>query len=113
MPQYQFNLIDSRTVADESGAVLEDDIAAADVAYRFAAELSKVRPELRGKGYAILVTNANGEEVHRAPTLIRRRSLARRSPPERRRGMTIRRHRDTQEGRCMAPMVTLQHGGRR
>jgi hypothetical protein len=67
MPRYHFNLIDCRTVVDEGGAVLEDDIAAADVAYRFAAERSKVRPELRGKGYAILVTNANGEEVHRAP----------------------------------------------
>jgi hypothetical protein len=39
---------------------------ASEVADRLAEELRSVRPELRGKGYAILVTNDEGEEVHRA-----------------------------------------------
>jgi hypothetical protein len=67
MPRYHFDLIDSRTVADVGGRTLEDDIAAADAADNLAAELYKGRPELRGKDYAVLVTNADGEEVHRAP----------------------------------------------
>jgi hypothetical protein len=37
------------------------------VADRLASEIYQVRPELRGKGYAICVTNADGEQVHRAP----------------------------------------------
>ena len=67
MPRYHFDLIDSATVADQGGRILSDDVMAADVADRLARELYEVRPELRGKGYAILVTNADGEEVHRAP----------------------------------------------
>jgi hypothetical protein len=67
MPRYHFDLINSHTVADEGGRTLEDDIAAADAADSLAAELYKVRPELRGNGYMILVSNADGEEVHRAP----------------------------------------------
>jgi hypothetical protein len=66
MPLYHFDLVDGRTVADEGGRELADDITAADEADTMAAELGKTRPELSGKGYAILVTNIDGEEVHRA-----------------------------------------------
>jgi uncharacterized protein DUF6894 len=66
MPRYHFDLVDSRTVADQGGQVLADDFMASEVADRLAEELRSVRPELRGKGYAILVTNDEGEEVHRA-----------------------------------------------
>lgn len=67
MPRYHFDLVDSRTVADHGGQILTDDVMAADVADRLASEIYQVRPELRGKGYAIIVTNGEGEEVHRAP----------------------------------------------
>jgi|EndMetStandDraft_4_1072995.scaffolds.fasta_scaffold1313162_1 hypothetical protein len=67
MPRYHFDLIDSTTVADQGGQLLEDESMAIEVADRLAQELSVVRPELRGKGYKVLVTNADGERVHEAP----------------------------------------------
>jgi hypothetical protein len=67
MPRYHFDLVDSRTVADQGGRVLPDDIMASEVADLLAEKLRSVRPELRGKGYEIMVTNDEGEEVHRAP----------------------------------------------
>ena len=67
MPRYHFDLIDSTTVADQGGQLLEDESMAIEVADRLAQELSVVRPELRSKGYKVLVTNADGERVHEAP----------------------------------------------
>lgn len=55
MPRYHFDLVDSRTVADPRWQVLADDIMASAVADRLVEELCSVRPELRGKCYAILV----------------------------------------------------------
>jgi hypothetical protein len=67
MPRYHFDLVDHKTVEDHGGQVLDDDITAADVADELARRVYKVRPELRNKGYSILVTDSEGQEVHRAP----------------------------------------------
>jgi hypothetical protein len=67
MPRYHFDLVDHRTLEDHGGQVLADDIMAADVADELARRVREVRPELRNKRYAILVTDAEGREVHRAP----------------------------------------------
>lgn len=67
MPRYHFDLVDHTTVEDAGGQVLADDIMAADVADRLAEELYEVRPELRGEGYSILVSNPEGDVVHKAP----------------------------------------------
>ncbi|TQF30306.1 hypothetical protein [Bradyrhizobium sp. UNPA324] len=67
MPRYHFDLIDSKTVADHGGQVLEDVSMAIQVANRLARELSTARPELRGKGYKVLVTDEDGERIHEAP----------------------------------------------
>jgi hypothetical protein len=67
MPRYHFDLVDHTTVEDKGGQVLADDMVASDVADELARRIPEVRPELRGKGYSILVTGADGEEVHRAP----------------------------------------------
>jgi hypothetical protein len=67
MPRYHFDLIDHKTVEDKGGQVLADDVVASDVADRLAEQLYQVRPELRGKGYSILVSGPEGEPVHRAP----------------------------------------------
>ena len=67
MPRYHFDLVDSKTVADQGGQLLEDDAMAIQVADRLAQELSKTRPELTGKGFKILVTDVDGERVHEAP----------------------------------------------
>ena len=67
MARYYFDLVDHKTVEDHGGQVLADDITAADVADELARRVSNSRPELRDKGYAILVTDQDGHEVHRAP----------------------------------------------
>jgi hypothetical protein len=67
MPRYHFDLIDQQTVEDHGGQLLEDDIKASDVADELAVRIYEVRPELRDKGYSILVTDSEGLEVHRAP----------------------------------------------
>jgi hypothetical protein len=67
MPRYHFDLVDHTTVEDKGGQILADDIVASDVADELAVRVWKVRPELRDRGYSILVTNADRDEVHRAP----------------------------------------------
>lgn len=67
MPRYHFDLVDHTTVEDKGGQMLADDITASDVADELARRVWEVRPELHGKGYSILVTNADGDEIHRAP----------------------------------------------
>ncbi|WP_407188601.1 DUF6894 family protein [Bradyrhizobium centrosematis] len=67
MPRYHFDLIDSKTVIDYGGQLLADVQMAIQVANRLANELSAARPELRGKGYKVLVTDADGDRVHEAP----------------------------------------------
>jgi hypothetical protein len=67
MPRYHFDLVDHTTVEDKGGQILADDIVASDVADELALRVYEVRPELRGKGYSILVTNADGDTIHSAP----------------------------------------------
>jgi hypothetical protein len=67
VPHYHFDLVDSKTVADEEGADLPDDIQALDVAEEIAKRLLKERPELEGRHFSILVTNRDGEEIGRVP----------------------------------------------
>lgn len=67
MPRYHFDLVDHTTVEDHGGQILADDITASDVADELAARIYEVRPALRDKGYSILVTDSEGNEVHRAP----------------------------------------------
>lgn len=67
MPRYHFDLVDSKTVTDEGGAELPDDIKALDVAEEIARRLLKDRPELAGRHFSIRVTDQNGEEVGRVP----------------------------------------------
>jgi hypothetical protein len=66
MPRYHFDLVDHRTVEDQGGRILVDDITACDVADRLAAELHEIRPDVRGAGFSILVTGPEGETVHKA-----------------------------------------------
>jgi hypothetical protein len=66
MPRYHFDLVDHTTVEDQGGQMLTDDVVACDVADELALRVYEVRPELRGKGYSILVTDAEGREIHRA-----------------------------------------------
>ena len=67
MPRYHFDVIGRNTIADRTGLLLPDDIHASDAADRLASELYEIRPELRVRECAVLVTDDHGEEVHRAP----------------------------------------------
>jgi len=67
VPRYHFDLVDSKTVADEGGAELPDDIMALDVAEEIAKRLLAERPELKNRQFSILVTNHEGEEIGKVP----------------------------------------------
>jgi hypothetical protein len=59
--------VDSKTVNDEGGTELPDDMQAMDVAEELARRLLAERPELKGRHYSILVTNQDGDEIGRCP----------------------------------------------
>jgi hypothetical protein len=57
MPRYHFDLVDSKTVADQGGQELPDDATAKTVAKQIAARLRQERPELKNRNFAIRVTD--------------------------------------------------------
>jgi hypothetical protein len=67
MPLYHFDLVNWRTIADQGGRELSDDIAAIDSADAIARKLVGNRPDLKNHHYAILVTDEDGDEVCRLP----------------------------------------------
>jgi hypothetical protein len=67
MPHYHFDLVNTRTIADQGGAELPDDIEAMDSADDMARRILDERPYLRNRHYAILVTNQDGDEICRLP----------------------------------------------
>jgi hypothetical protein len=67
MPLYHFDLVNWRTVADQGGRELSDDIAAMDSADAIARRLVGDRPDLKNRHYSILVTDEEGDEVCRLP----------------------------------------------
>ena len=66
MRRYHFDLVDTNTVTDATGAVLDDDNQARKIAYRLAEQVRGERPDLVGQGYEILVRTDEGDEVLRA-----------------------------------------------
>ena len=67
MPLYHFDLVNWKTVANQGGAELSDDIAAMDSADAIARRLLNQQPDLKKRYYFILVTNDEGDEVCRLP----------------------------------------------
>jgi hypothetical protein len=67
MPHYHFELVNTKTVADQGGAELPDDIEAMDSADEIAHRILDERPYLKDRHYSILVTNEDGEEICRLP----------------------------------------------
>jgi hypothetical protein len=67
MPRYHFDLIGKRTIVDQTGLDLPDDVQASDAADRLANELYSLRPELRRQHCSVLVTDEDGEEICRSP----------------------------------------------
>jgi hypothetical protein len=66
MRRYHFDLVDTHTVTDASGAILDNDDQARKVARELVLDVREQRPELVGHGYEILVRRDSGEEVLRA-----------------------------------------------
>jgi hypothetical protein len=67
MPLYHFDLINARTIADEGGAELPDDIEAMDEADSVARRILRERPEVKNRHYAVAVSNEHGDEICRVP----------------------------------------------
>jgi len=67
MPNFYFDLVTNRSLQQQGSMILEDFRAALDRADQLAAELYVIRPELRGCGCAIRVTDDDGEELYRTP----------------------------------------------
>lgn len=70
MPFYRFGLVNTKSIEDEGGTELEDDIEAMDSADMLARRILKERPDLKNRHYYILVTNEDGEEIVRLPLAI-------------------------------------------
>jgi hypothetical protein len=56
-----------KTIADQGGRDLSDDIAAMDSAEAIARRLVGSQPDLKNRHYSILVTDEDGDEVCRLP----------------------------------------------
>ena len=67
MPRYHFDLVNTKTITDQGGAELRDDIAAMDSADALARRILDQRPDLKSHHYSILVTNEDGDEICRLP----------------------------------------------
>ncbi len=67
MPYYYFDLVIGEEYKHQGGLILEDLEVASDRADQLASELSIVRPELKAKGCAVRVTNADNDELYRTP----------------------------------------------
>lgn len=66
MQRYFFDLIDTTSVTDAGGALLENDNHARKVARELVHDVRKSRPELIGRGYTVVVRSQAGDEIMRA-----------------------------------------------
>ena len=67
MPRYHFDLVNTKTITDQGGAELLDDIEAIDSADALARRILDEQPDLKSRHYSILVTNEDGDEICRLP----------------------------------------------
>lgn len=63
--RFHFDLVDGKTIPDSVGQELEDAVHAAEVADKLAEKLVHEDPVLAARNYSVIVTDENGEEVHR------------------------------------------------
>jgi hypothetical protein len=67
MPYYTFDLVIGEEFKNQGSIILEDLHLASDRADQLANELSRVKPELKSKGCAVRVTDADNKEIYRTP----------------------------------------------
>ena len=63
--RFHFDLINGKTNPDRFGQELDDAVQAAEIADKLAETLVVKDPALAAKGYSVLVTDEDGQEVHR------------------------------------------------
>jgi hypothetical protein len=63
--RFHFDLVDGKTIADKSGQELEDAVQASEVADKLAKRLVEEDSSLAARGYSVLVSDEDGEEVYR------------------------------------------------
>ena len=56
MPLYHFDLVNTKTILDEGGAELQDDVEAMDSADMIARRILSAKPNLKDRHHFILVT---------------------------------------------------------
>ncbi|KJC35381.1 hypothetical protein UP09_29320 [Bradyrhizobium sp. LTSP885] len=67
MPYYKFDLVVGQEFRNQGTIILEDISVASDRADQLADELSQVKPELKARGCAVRVTDADNRELYRTP----------------------------------------------
>ena len=67
MPYYSFDLVTEDKTSNQGSIILEDLEVATDKAEQLASELSQVKPELKLRGCAVRVTDADKRELYRTP----------------------------------------------
>ena len=67
MPYYSFDLVTEDNTSNQGSIILEDLEGAADKAEQLASELLHVKPELKARGCAVRVTDADKRELYRTP----------------------------------------------
>ncbi|WP_426434116.1 DUF6894 family protein [Bradyrhizobium genosp. P] len=67
MPYYKFDLVVDEEFRNQGTIILEDLHVASDRADQLADELSQVKPELKARGCAVRVTDADNRELYRTP----------------------------------------------
>jgi hypothetical protein len=67
MPYFNFDLVIGEDFKNQGGMILEGTEIAIDKADSLASELCLVRPELRSRGCAVRVTDADSKEFYRTP----------------------------------------------
>lgn len=67
MPYYTFDLVVEQEFRNQGTIILEDLRTASDRADQLADELSQVKPELKARGCAVRVTDADNRELYRTP----------------------------------------------
>ena len=65
MRRYHFDLVDTYTVVDAGGSLLDNDDQARKVAHGLVLEVRETRPELVGRGYVVIVRSDGGQEISR------------------------------------------------
>ncbi|VIO74252.1 hypothetical protein CI1B_51350 [Bradyrhizobium ivorense] len=67
MPYYTFDLVVGDEFRNQGTIILENLLVASDRADQLACELSQVKPELKARGCAVRVTDADRSELYRTP----------------------------------------------